>query len=245
MSGARIPTASLMDITQNLKFFVEGLGKNRGRQAAERYASFDYCFNYFQAFREEDKIEELAEPAHMQVSCLQLGFYLASWGMLRNSFLLEKSVRFYQPLIHGIATFDKRIWTIDADSYDHENIPVLLACQNMIVESLGKEYKPSDTLVTKIMLGVFGNVPAFDDFFRKGFLTHSLGKKSLILIAEFYEENKSLIDSIEIYTFDCATALPTQRKYTKAKIIDMIGFIEGINKRRLLQEKIKAKVSSH
>src|SRR6266536_362827 len=99
----------MMDITQNLKLFAEGLGKNRGMQAGERSASFDYCFNYFQSFREEDKIENLAEPSHMEGSCLQLAFYLASWGMLRgSSFLLEKSVRFYQPLIRGIATFDKR-----------------------------------------------------------------------------------------------------------------------------------------
>jgi len=75
----------MMNIEQNLKQFAEGLGKNRGRQAVERYASFDYCFNYFQTFREEDKIEELADLSHIQLSSLQLGFYLASWGMLRGS----------------------------------------------------------------------------------------------------------------------------------------------------------------
>ncbi len=229
-----------MNIKQSLKLFAEGLGKNKGRQAGERYASFDYCFNYFQSCREENRIEKLADPSHIQLSCLQLGFYLASWGMLRgSSFLLEKSVRFYQPLIHGIANFDKRIWTIDADSYDDENIAVLLDCRDMIVESLGREYKPSDTLVTKIMLGVFGNVPAFDDFFRQGVLTNSFRKNSLLLIAEFYEKNRTLIDSTKIYTFDCATARPTKRRYTKAKIIDMIGFIEGINKKLASQKKIQ------
>jgi hypothetical protein len=228
-----------MNIEQNLKQFAAGLGKNRGRQAAERYASFDYCFNYFQTFREEDRIEKLADPSHIELSSLQLGFYLASWGMLRgSSFLLEKSVRFYQPLIHGIATFDKRVWSIDADSYDDQNIAVLLACRKMIVESLGRERRPSDTLVTKIMLGVFGNVPAFDDFFRKGFVTHSFGKNSLLLINEFYKQNKRLIDNTTIYTFDYLTAGTTKRRYTKAKIIDMIGFIEGINKRLLLQKKL-------
>jgi len=228
----------MMNIEQNLKQFAEGLGKNRGRQAVERYASFDYCFNYFQTFREEDKIEELADLSHIQLSSLQLGFYLASWGMLRGSaFLLEKSVRFYQPLIRGRATFDKRIWAIDADSYNDENIAVLLACRKMIVESLGRENQSSDTLVTKIMLGVFGNVPAFDDFFRKGFVTHSFGKNSLLRISQFYEENKRLIDNTKICTFDFVTAGPTKRRYTKAKIIDMIGFIEGVNKRLSLKKK--------
>ena len=167
-----------MDIAQNLKRFDEGVvGKNGGRHPSERSASFDYCFNYFQSFREEDKIEKLAEPSYLEMSCLQVAFYLASWGMLRgSSFLLGKSVRFYQPLIQGIVTFDKRIWTIDADSYDAENIAMLLACKEMIVESLGSHHKPSDTLVTKILLGVFGNVPGFDRFFREGLVVHSFGK---------------------------------------------------------------------
>lgn len=226
-----------MNIKQNLRQFVKGSDKNKGLQAGERSASFDYCFNYFQSFREEHKVEKLADPGQIQLSSLQLGFYLASWGMLRgSSFLLQKSLRVYQPLIRGIATFDKRIWTIDADRYDDENIPVLLACRNMIVESLGRSYKPSDTLATKIMLGVFGNVPAFDDFFRNGLGVRSFSKESLDHIANFYKQNKTDIDSAEYYTFDYATADLTQRKYTKAKIIDMIGNIEGVNKKLSLHK---------
>ena len=53
-----------------------------GRKPNERYTSFDYCYNYFQAFRESGEVSALATPTNIQVSCLQLGFYLASWGML-------------------------------------------------------------------------------------------------------------------------------------------------------------------
>ena len=60
---------------------------------------------------------------------------------------------------------------------------------------------------------------------------HSFVKRSLLRIAEFYEKNKALIDNARIYTFDCAEDQPTHRKYSKAEIIDMIGFIEGIKKR--------------
>jgi hypothetical protein len=38
------------------------------------------------------------------MSCLQIGFYLASWGMMRgSSFLLEKSVRNFSNLIIAIS----------------------------------------------------------------------------------------------------------------------------------------------
>jgi len=218
-----------MDIEKNLKLFIEGQGKNKGRQATERYASFDFCFNYFQNYKDQGKINELSHTENIQLSCLQLGFYLASWGMLRgSSFLLEKSVKFYEPLIIGISEFDTAIWDIDIDNYSNENIEILLACKNMIVEKLGNNNKASDTLVTKIMLGVFGNVPAYDDFFRKGFKIHSFGKKSLKQISQYYLQNNEMIDNAVIYTFDYYSGLPTNRKYTKAKVVDMIGFMQGI-----------------
>ena len=76
------------------------------------------------------------------------------------------------------------------------------------------------------MLGVFGNVPAFDNNFRKGFGCHSFGKKNLTMIKKFDDEHKAQIDAKVIYTFDF-NGTETKRQYTKAKIIDMIGFIKG------------------
>src|SRR5207247_708202 len=188
-----------MDVAKNLQLFNQGQGKNKGRQALERYASFDYCYNYFREFREQERIPEIDSPENIQLSRLQLGFYLVSWGMLRgSSFLLEKSRKFYEPLIRNIAQFDSRIWDIDVDRYTGENIELLLSCRKIITDSLGEENKPSDTLVTKIMLGVFGNVPAFDDFFRKGFGTHAFVKKSLALIADFYKNYKPIINNTDI-----------------------------------------------
>jgi len=217
-----------MNIEKNLAQFIDGNGKNGGKKPDERYASFDYCFNHFQSFREKGCIEKMANEDNMQTSCLHLGFYLASWGMLRgSSFLLEKSIKYYEPLIINISKFDKRIWEIDANSYTEENIEVLLECRDMICKSLGNRTKLTDTLTTKIMLGIFSNVPAFDDFFRRGFKVHSFGKKSLRMLAKFYNENKNVIDGYGVSTFDFSTGMPTNRMYSRAKIIDMIGFMEG------------------
>ena len=219
-----------MNIEKNIRQFVNGEGKNQGRKPTERYSSFDYCFNYFQSFRDKNRVSDLAKSTQIQESCLQLGFYLASWGMLRgSSFLLEKSVKYYENLIFGISSFDNRIWTIDIDCYTDKNISMLLDCKEMIADSLGKSNNPSDTLITKIMLGVFGNTPAFDSFFRQGFGIQSFGRKSLTKISDFYQQNKNIIDKYDIFTFDFATGEKTKRKYTKAKLIDMIGFVEGQN----------------
>ncbi|MCG9875388.1 MAG: hypothetical protein MH321_11455 [Leptospiraceae bacterium] len=219
-----------MNFENNINQFLNGLGKNGGRNQIERYASFDYCHNHFQSFKEEGKIEKIANSENMEMSCLHLGFYLASWGMLRgSSFLLEKSIKYYEPLIYNITKFDKKIWEIDVDNYKEDNINLLIECKEMIHSSLKKE-KLTDTLATKIMLGVFANVPAYDAYFRKGFKVHSFGHKTLRMIADFYEENKNIINKLKIMTLDFSSGKETSRRYTKAKIIDMICFIEGQKK---------------
>jgi hypothetical protein len=76
------------------------------------------------------------------------------------------------------------------------------------------------------MLGVFGNVPAFDNNFRKGFHCYSFGEKNLRMIKKFYNKYNTQIDAKIILTLDF-NGNETNRRYTKAKIIDMIGFIKG------------------
>jgi hypothetical protein len=75
-----------MDIEGHLRAYLGG------REPTERYTSFDYCFNYFQLHREQSKLPELVRGEALQLSCLHLGFYLASWGMLRGKAdLLKRS----------------------------------------------------------------------------------------------------------------------------------------------------------
>jgi len=217
-----------MDVKKSINQFLEGNGKNKGRKSDERYASFDFCYNYFYSFYRRNKLNESADEKNLQMSCLQLGFYLASWGMMRgSSFLLEKSVKNYKNLIVAISKMNPKLWEIDVDKYDEDNIRLLLNCKQQIIEVLGKENKPSDTLVTKIMLGVFANIPAYDQYFRKSLKLHSLNKKSLLKIKEFYEENKKTFDSFKIHTFDFLTSQETDVIYPKAKLIDMYGFMDG------------------
>jgi hypothetical protein len=217
-----------VNIQKNLGIYLHGDETSGGLKPTERYASFDYCYNYFQSFREQNNIPTLAARDQMQISCLQIAFYLASWGMLRaSSFLLQKSAKHYEPLIEAIVNFPRNVWDIDVDSYTEENIDLLLECKQVIGQKIGQDWGVTITLATKIMLGVFGNVPAFDDRFKRGFGAHTFSRGSLGRIAEFYEQNKAIIDSRNVYTLDFATGQPTHRMYPKAKLIDMVYFIEG------------------
>jgi hypothetical protein len=225
-----------MDIDRNIALFM-GDGDP---QPGGRYASFDYCFNYFQAFREQDRVEEIAARGNMQVSCLQLGFYLASWGMFRGQSVLRgRSLQQFRPVVESISTTPQMIWEIDADSYSPDTCRALVDTASDIRRALQFPHDkwPSATLVTKIMLGVFGNVPAFDTWVRAGLRAEGLvgrfGPRALQRIGCFYQDHSQVIDRNRIHTLDFETGKPTRRRYTRAKVIDMIFYVEGGGRGRI------------
>jgi hypothetical protein len=210
------------------------------RSRFERPASFDYCFNHFQGFRVRREIGAIADPVNVEVSCLHLGYYLASWGMLRGSTILHtKSYRFFEPVIQVISKEDPKVWGIDAHCYTDKNISQLLGLGDRISSALatpsalGVVMKvPTDTLVTKVMLGVFGSIPAFDTFFKIGFRKVTQGpvkvdRQSLRAIGDFYHANASVVDQSRVRTLNFATGKFTRHKYSRAKMIDMVFLIEG------------------
>jgi hypothetical protein len=217
---------------EEIKNYINAFISERDDSGDSRYYSFDYCYNYFHTFFKSGKVKELSNELNLQNSCLSLGYYLASWGMLRgSSFLLKKySVKVYVPLIKEVSTNSKfyELWELNLDNYTSDNINLLLECKNIVKEKLGLENKPSDTLVSKIMLGIFGCVPAFDQFFRKGLNVTGFNLKSLKRISEFY--NKKNFSKLPIiYTLDFNTNQFSNIKYPSAKLLDMYGFKKGQN----------------
>ena len=203
----------------------------------DRYTSFDYCYNYFKTNSSEYLLN------NMEKSCLVLGFYLASWGMLRNSFLLQKSIKFYEPIIQYISELDRSYWSIDVDNYTDDNINKILKVYEDIeskIIPINEKGNPAEagTLLTKILLGVFGFIPAFDTYFLKAFKFMSKYNKgfkvvnlnNLKIISEFYVSNKMVIDEFASITktYEVSTGNKTNISYTKAKIIDMYGFMVGL-----------------
>jgi hypothetical protein len=195
------------------------------RRPTARYSSFDYCFNYFQDQRRAG-IDGLCDGANLQLSCLHLGFYLASWGMLRgSSVLLRRSARHFVPVVEAIMAAPSVVWDVDADRYSSEEWEVLRAVARQLRAAFPEG--ASDILVTKIMLGVFGCVPAFDTYFKKGFGTWTFSAKALQRVERFYHEHAAAIDNHRVPTLDFDSGQPTTHRYSRAKVIDMIFFIQG------------------
>lgn len=106
---------------------------------------------------------------------LNLAFYLASWGMYRSSFLKS-----YNHTVHIGALkilmdnkyrdlFDPYLFQSNRSRYIDLTADVFCSLYNYY-DALAKKVSKnvSDTLITKIILGVYGCMPAYDVYFKKG-----------------------------------------------------------------------------
>ena len=145
-----------------------------------RYKSWEHCYNAFKTYRhDKDKIEFL---------CLHLSCYLASWGMLRNSALIN-----YDYLIHK--EFVEQISDTKYDKLYSENfkgINQIKEIVNLINDAYPNTISKTDTFVTKILLGVFGITPAYDRYFKRAVTSYNVSsgnfnEKSLMDLYSYYE----------------------------------------------------------
>lgn len=196
----------------------------RGRQTASlRYASYDHCFNYFQKYR--SRPATLTSTGQRQLSCLHLGYYLASWGMFRGrAALLQHSSRALLPAVELLAEAPPRIWRTDAENYDERRISELIEFKKALSKVIPGGH--SGTLTSKVMLGVFGCVPAFDRYFCEGLKVSGFRRKALHEVCDYYMRHEKMIEASRERTIDF-DGEKTEFRYTQAKIIDMIFFVEG------------------
>ncbi len=241
------------DIEKYINIYLSKISTDNEFAHWERYSSYDYCYNYFQSFYKNGIIKEIANDKNIEQSVLQLGFYLASWGMYRGSTaLLRHSSHCLIPIVRFISESEPIYWDLDINNYETNFNTLTNLYTNLgnvikfpIIKS-GKQIPQQATpvLITKIMLGVWGCSPAMDDFFMTGIGKSQFGndnfmmslKKVLIvwqMISEFYKQHHMLIDSYCIKTLSFTPNVQSSNTYTKAKIIDMIFFTKGMLKKQL------------
>jgi hypothetical protein len=162
----------------------------------------------------------------------------------------EANAKHFEKLIHEISRWEGRheladVWEIDVPHYsDRRKRCLLMKCYRRIknlVKPLGQ--KSHRTLVTKIMLGVFGCVPALDSFFVSTFKTYKFDDPTLQRIYAFYYKHRDILrrESRKAMIFDFSSGRKTSAHYTHAKIIDMIGFQRGKNETDAKKKTKKAK----
>jgi hypothetical protein len=132
-----------------------------------RYRSWEHCYRFFRRLT-------LAEiMSQRDIAALQLGFYLASWGMYPgSSFLLQHAYTVHLGVIDALAIPRfLPLWQREfgAAAKDLGLLPTVLAAVSAVREAYAPFGQPTDTLVTKVLLGTLGCLPACDRYFIDGF----------------------------------------------------------------------------
>lgn len=218
-----------------------------------RYKSWEHCYSYFQ-----ENYKNLGD--NIEYASLHLAFYLASWGMLRGStFLLQKDYLIHKYFIQEVVLNEKyrglfeETNDITEDFIENimemvEQVSIIYKKHIQLVNGIKKDIQLTDTLITKILLGVYGNVPAYDRYLITGLKLHgiigTLNRNSLLQLVEFYETFKDEFLSCQQYINEV-----TKINYPPMKLLDMyfweVGYMldmkqEGIEKIKLFADDYKS-----
>ncbi|RGD19616.1 hypothetical protein DW665_04015 [Parabacteroides sp. AM25-14] len=183
-----------------------------------RFKSWEHCFMAFSDFNND--IDYLT---------LQLAFYLASWGMYRGSSeLLQKDYLIHEPVVEIVRSNGE----LRKENVTYEDIESI----NEIIEKIKKEYKVANvsrTLVSKILLGTLGCIPALDRFFCDGWKICEETKGFSINLQNII----SFADKHKIEIEECRNCIKSNVIYPPMKIVDMyfwqIGYDEYFKKKNI------------
>lgn len=129
---------------------------NEGAKKNTRYYSWEYCYLFFK----EHSVDLINNDELLDLASLNLAFYLASWGMYRGSSqLLQLDYKIHKNVIKALLETCNPLWGNDFEWTD-------LQIAQKIIENNYKKYNvnPTQTLITKILMGIFGCTPAYDRY---------------------------------------------------------------------------------
>lgn len=191
-------------LTEEIESYIKDILKNSNC----RFLSWEHCYNAFGNKKLDD--DTLA---------LHLGFYLASWGMYRGSTkLLQRDYQVHVPVVKIIKKY-QNLRCERGDDVKEEYILKILELKKEIAKAY-QGFIPSDTLITKIILGTLGCVPALDRYFIVGTKTqdisgYTLNEKTMKQLFKFISENEIEIKKAQTKLKDRAIY------YSKMKVVDM------------------------
>lgn len=199
-----------------------------------RYRSWEHCYSNFINARD-------SKNADLDYLSLQLAFYLASWGMYRgSSFLLQKDYKIHIPVVKELLKEEyDPLAGIDCIELKREENQRLLENINVFldeyysnirgeVKNIKVRNQLSSTLITKILMGTLGCVPAYDRYFISGIKKQKVASgnynmKSIIQLVDFYEKNIVELENIR------KDMKVNGMAYPQMKILDMAFWQIGLD----------------
>ncbi len=181
-----------MDNNYSIREEIDAFYSKLTSGKSHRYQSWEHCFGFFR------RTTPSAIASQRHHAAQHLGFYLASWGMYRgSSFLLQYDYTAHLSMIDCLS--ESRwlpLWAKDVGTAadDVELAPLVLESIKAVRQAYNPLGKVTDTLVTKILLGTIGCLPACDRYFIAGFRNasfkfSSVNREFVERVLQFCREN--------------------------------------------------------
>lgn len=203
-----------------------------------RLQAWEFLWEYIWTF--EGNWGALTSKKQIEMTALHLGFYLANWGMYRGSSKLLKNSNL--DLMKDLARIlfkgdGPKLFELTLKDFfpsvDKKQLRRNQALLDSVVASIkafeGAKVSWTDTLITKILLGVWGEYPALDRFFNAGRVNlypnradiRQVSGKGLTALAKIIEEMK--------LEFPLLKTRKSQLLYPTGRLFDMALFEHGFN----------------
>ncbi len=212
--------------------YAEQFYQNLRKDEHSQDRSWEHCY------KASHDARQVPEPDYDYLSP-HLAFYLASWGMYRgSSFLTQKDYRMHSPVVQEL--LDSRydcLFGLECEDLRKPEIQQALVSLESFMERYYEGVRNSCkgpvnsrisvTLITKILIGTLGCVPAYDKYFTERIRSQktasgTYGISSLLCLANFYEENYEKLEktreNFKVYDLN----------YPQMKILDMGFFGIGL-----------------
>ena len=216
----------LFKMKPTLSSFLSQIEKDK----SHRFTSWEHCYQAFQT--ETDK----------ELLTLHLAFYLASWGMYRGSSgLLQKNHTIHRETVNIILKYkylqcsqNKEIGLNDLEDIINliNELKKHYLSITYIKDNEEKNINPTDTLISKVILGSLGCLPAMDRYFINGvkdknetFFTLSKPSLSKLFLYINQKQVKTEIESLQQEILESR-----KMYYPTMKIIDMYFWQLGYEK---------------
>ena len=202
VTQSKIATLPVADAIRCIRTYYNETVKD----AHGRYLSWQHCYNAFILNRsnvDDNTFDYLA---------LHLAFYLASWGMYRgSSFLLQKDYKVHIPIVKIIMEkqYNPLVGIAAEELIKNENLDLLDGVSTRIRKAYADELpsfdgvinNATDTLVTKILLGTLGCVPAYDRYYvqavkQYGISVGNYNRESVKDVAKYYLTYKDDFENV-------------------------------------------------
>ncbi len=241
--------------------------------APHRFKTWEYCYKYFHGNRKKlQSCKKLPNEALLIFSfyLASWGMYRGSSFLLSLDHTIhEKILKELLSKDYNILTMD--ISELKINNNEDEFVKKLIAARDRIRDvyepirtnvlkkqmafhkKIGKQFNPkatpkseiSNILASKMLLGIFGCIPAYDTFFKQGIkeifpitegngsypISQKFSEKSVRKIIQCYNDNEELFNGRQY-----VLKINKNIKYPTMKKIDMLFWLEGYKNSKKIDE---------